>query len=105
MRFLVALIVLAFLADSAAAERPSTLSMSCTGARALVAKRGAVVMSTGANTYQRFVASPGYCDAGEYAYTASAPTRDHQQCHLGYYCDTATPIWKDDDRNGLFGSW
>jgi hypothetical protein len=65
----------------------------------VVASHGAVVMSTGRHTYERFVASPGYCLFGEYAYTAWAPTRDSRSCRLGYRCDTAPPLWED----GLFG--
>ena len=100
---LAALVILS--ASEALAQRPSTLSMSCSQAQSLVARRGAVVLSTGRYTYDRFVASGGYCLHGEYADNAWAPTRDASHCQLGYTCKTWPPPWLDDDtgRGGLFG--
>jgi len=82
--------------------RPSTLSMSCRQAQRLVAAEGAVVMSTGRHTYDRFVSSPGYCEVAEWAHSATAPTKDARECPLGYICNTAPPLWYDDDRDSLF---
>jgi hypothetical protein len=83
------------------AARPNTLAMSCRQAQSLVASEGAVVMSTGKHTYARFVADAGYCETAEWAHSATAPTKDRKACPLGYICDTAPPIWYDDD--GPFG--
>ena len=77
-----------------AQARESTLSMSCRQATSLVASRGAVVLSTGRYTYDRFVASPGYCFAGEWGEPAWAPTRDGS-CRLGYICRSGDPPWQD----------
>ena len=82
------------------AARPSTLSMSCRQAQRLVAREGAVVMSTGRHTYERFVATAGYCMTAEWAYSASAPTKDTDACPLGYICNTTPPIWYDDEPGG-----
>ena len=60
--------------------------MSCGQARALVASQGAVVMSTGTHTYDRFVATPGFCMLGEYAYAGNAPTEDVRRCRIGFVC-------------------
>jgi hypothetical protein len=102
-KLLVAILVLASTA-AAVAQRPSTLSMSCRQAQSVVARAGAIVLSTGRNTYDRFVASDRYCLPGEYTYPATAPTNDTRQCPLGYTCSSIRPPWLDDFRDGfLFG--
>lgn len=94
-------VVLLLAATAPLAARPSTLGMSCRQAQRLVAAEGAVVMSTGRHTYERFVAHPGYCMTAEWAHSATAPTTDSRSCPLGYICNTAPPLWFDDD-GGLF---
>ena len=69
------------------AARPSTLGMSCAEAQATVAKSGAVVLTTGEFTYDRFVAHPGFCEPSEAANQAVAPTRDSETCPIGYTCE------------------
>jgi hypothetical protein len=91
--FLSALLLVA--ATAAGAARPSTLGMTCHQAQRLLASRGAVVMSTGQHTYNRFVVSGGYCEVAEWAIAASAPTRDARHCPLGYTC-TSTPPFEYD---------
>jgi len=83
------------------AARPDTRSMSCQQAQRLLAREGAVVMSTGRHTYDRFVVSGDFCEVAEWAYTATAPTKDTRACPLGYTCSSTPPIWYDDD--GPFG--
>ena len=80
---------------SAAEARQSTLSMSCGQAVAVVRSQGAVVLSTGRHTYDRFVASARFCMPNEYADTAWAPTRDGR-CQLGYVCKAGPPPWLED---------
>src|SRR5688572_7911596 len=77
---------------SLAQARPSTLSMSCAQASALVASRGAILLSTGRHTYDRFVAGRRFCSLGEYADPAWAPTASGQ-CRLGYICRPGKPPW------------
>ena len=102
-------VLLVLAAATAQAQRPSTLSMSCQQAQSLVASRGAVVLSTGRYTYDRFVASRGYCAVGEYAYNGFAPTRDSAELHRSAMsARSAPPLWLDDDRDhssaaALFG--
>jgi hypothetical protein len=77
----------ALLAGTTIAEaRPSTLTMSCAQAAATVARAGAVVLTTGAHTYDRFVASHSFCLAEEVAEVANAPTTDDPSCAVGYIC-------------------
>lgn len=82
------LIALAALLSSAsiAAARPSTLTMSCAQAAATVARAGAVVLTTGAHTYDRFVASGSFCMSEEVPLVARAPTLDSEDCAVGYTC-------------------
>jgi hypothetical protein len=71
----------------AAAGRPSTLSMSCAEAAATVATTGAIVLTTGEFTYNRFVAHGGFCLQNEDLTPARAPTLDAPDCPIGYTCE------------------
>jgi hypothetical protein len=70
----------------AADARQSTTTMSCGQAAATVAKAGAIVLTTGANTYERFVATSAKCLQGEFTEPATAPTTDSESCPVGYVC-------------------
>jgi hypothetical protein len=79
--------VVALLATAASAQpRPSTLTMSCAQARALVASRGAAVLGTGGQTYDRFVRDRRFCEVTEATQQAFVPTRDTPQCPVGFRC-------------------
>ena len=82
-------VVVLLIGASAAAGRPATHAMTCAQAQALVATKGAIVMSTGPYTYERFVAHHGFCRHGEVADRVYAPTSDNPQCRVGYHC-----IWR-----------
>jgi len=73
--------------DAFAQNRPSTLSMSCGQAQSLVRARGAIVLSTGGYTYDRFVASRRFCTPDEEEIPTWAPTRDTPQCMVGFRCE------------------
>jgi hypothetical protein len=92
MRRVLLAILLALLAASASAQRPSTTNMSCGQANALVRSQGSVVLSTGRHTFDRFTAVPGSCPRGERARTGRAPTLDDAQCRLAYVCK---PVFRD----------
>lgn len=94
MRFLYTLFML-LAAAPAWAQRPNTLDMTCAEARGFVAAEGSIVMSTGRHTFERFVASPGYCDIGEHAVDGYAPTIDRDRCRVGYRCELGTPFEHD----------
>ena len=102
--FRIAVSLIALIATTAAvAARPSTLGMSCQQAQNLVATQGAVVMTTGPHTFQRFVSSAGYCKIAEWAEPASAPTKDARHCPLGYTCTRrAADLVRYDRGGGLF---
>ena len=80
-----ALLILTTAAAPALAQRASTPSMSCRAAATLVARHGAVVLGTGPDLYDRYVANETFCPIGYYAKPAFLPTRDNAQCYVGYY--------------------
>jgi len=103
-KLLVAILILSSTA-AAFAQRPSTLSMSCQQAQAVVARAGGIVLTTGVHTYDRFVVSGRFCQPGEYTYPATAPTKDRRACQVGYTCSPIRPPWLDFDglrRGNLF---
>ncbi len=69
-----------------AQARPSTTEMPCASVVRLVAARGAVVLSTGPNTYDRYVASGDACDRGQGTEAAFERASDAAQCFIGYRC-------------------
>jgi hypothetical protein len=86
-------VTLALLAAASAAQaqsRPDTRRMSCVQARALVQARGAVVLSTGDNTYDRYVATQQSCNKDEITVPAYVRTTDYTGCHVGYTCQVPT---------------
>ena len=60
--------------------------MTCGQARAFVASRGAAVIGTGGQTYDRFVRDRGFCEVTEVTRTTFVPTRDSPSCFIGYRC-------------------
>ena len=76
-------------AMSTAEARPNTTTMSCGQAAATVARAGAIVLSTGELTYERFVAASTFCLGGEIAEAGMAPTADSPNCQVGYICRQA----------------
>ena len=97
MRIPAASLALTVLAASPAQAMPSTLQMSCSQAAYLVASRGAVVLRTGPNTYDRYVRGNGFCMWGEIAVPEWVPTADTGQCFIGYRCDARRRYerWRD----------
>jgi hypothetical protein len=69
-----------------AQSHPSTLQMTCYGARELVATEGAVVLNTSPTTYDRYVAAGNQCALGEVMEPVWVPTADTPQCPIGYRC-------------------
>lgn len=87
MKRSIAALTLSLAATAAVAQsRPSTLTMSCSQARSVVASRGAVVLGTGGMTYDRFVRSRNFCQINETIEPAWVPTADTPQCPVGYRC-------------------
>jgi hypothetical protein len=60
--------------------RPDARRMSCAEAQALIDREGAVVLTTGDHTYQRYVSGTAECGHMNAAQQASISTRDDRQC-------------------------
>ncbi len=71
-----------------AQSRLSTVNMSCAQAQATVKSAGAVVLGTGGGSYDRFVASGGFCSFQEVAAPTWVPARDTAHCAIGFVCET-----------------
>lgn len=82
-------------AVAGAQARPDTRAMDCANAQALVQQNGAVVLSTGTHTYDRFVRSQSFCTYSEVAQMTWVPTTDDRQCPVGYTCkqDNFDDVW------------
>lgn len=75
------------LVAGAAHGRPDSTAMTCAEAKDMVAAHGAIVIGTGPNLYDRYVAHGGYCAHGEVAEPAWIKTSDDDQCMVGYTCE------------------
>lgn len=73
-------------APAGAQGRPDSLRMSCDATRGLVSTRGAIVIGTGPNIYDRFVATRAFCQPDEMTEPVWLPTADQRQCFIGYRC-------------------
>jgi hypothetical protein len=86
-------VALAFFSTAAFASRPDTRDFSCADAKAIVEQNGAIVLTTGDTTYDRYVANSSYCDSGDKAVSAYVPTLNKSKCNIGYVC-------RDHESNG-----
>ena len=92
--FLAAVAVLGLPVSFAQAQgRPDSTLMSCATARGLVSTRGAIVLGSGPNIYDRFVASQGFCQRDEITKPAWVTTGDTRQCFVGYRCERVDDQW------------
>ena len=71
---------------SAASARPDTRSFTCAGVQSFVNQRGAVVMTTGRNTFERLVSSVGFCEIGEGPTIARVQSSDRRDCAIRWKC-------------------
>lgn len=72
---------------SAQSGRPDTRQLTCGQAQALVKERGSVVLTTGATTFDKFVADASYCRPITNQVRAKfAPTKDNPKCAVGFRC-------------------
>ena len=87
MRTLLLSIPLLLVAPSAFAQAmPNSLNMTCTAASELVRREGGVVIGTGPNLFDRYVASQRYCNLQQTTVPAWTQTSDQAQCFIGYRC-------------------
>lgn len=82
---LVAILMAATIAGASAQGRPDSRAMSCAQVQQLIVDNGAVVLTTGQFTYDRYVASRQFCSHPSVPVIASVQTRDANQCPV-YRC-------------------
>jgi hypothetical protein len=93
-RIAVALVLVASVQGAVAQARPSTPARSCASSRQDVLSRGAAVLGTGGQTYDRFVRDRSFCQFDEIIEPAWVPSRDTPTCFVGYRCKTGS-FWED----------
>jgi hypothetical protein len=86
MKLIVLTLALSMPSVAIAQSRLSTTSMSCASANALVISRHAIVLSTGGQTYDRFVSDQSQCFVGQTTLPGFAPAADNAQCLIGWRC-------------------
>ncbi len=78
---------LCVVASAASAQsRPSAAAMTCVAVQRLVESSRAVVLGTGGQTYDRFVADQSQCTHDQTMVPGFGATSDNPQCMLGYRC-------------------
>lgn len=87
MKSIKAAVALALLTTGAQAQTQFlTPRHACGLAQQVVLSRGAAVLRTGANTYDRYVRDRSFCEINEYTEPAWVPAADTPQCFVGYLC-------------------
>ncbi len=67
-------------------ERPYTPSLSCAAVKAIVARRGRVILATSPNAYETVHLDSGACQGEVTARPAFEPTLDEPNCFAGWRC-------------------
>jgi hypothetical protein len=96
-RLVCAVIGMTLVGASVAEARPNTTTMSCGQAAATVARAGAIVLTTGEFTYERYVATGAFCLPGETTEPGVAPTADSRFCQVGYVCRQPDRFFDNND--------
>ena len=81
------ILLLAGQVGAQAQGRPDTLAMPCATAANIVKSAGAIVLGTGPNIYDRYVATRAFCQRDEEMIPRWTATRDTPACFVGYVCE------------------
>lgn len=84
MRFGLAALVAITVTGSALA-RPDTRAMTCAQVQNLIVRSGAIVLTTGRHTYDRYIAGYNYCPHPNVPTATTVATRDTGHCPV-YNC-------------------
>lgn len=79
-------------AVTAAHARPDTRAMTCEQTQRLIERNGAVVLTTGQHTYDRYVGGRGFCERPYAPMQTTVRTRDTANCPV-YNCQRYEPIF------------
>jgi len=96
MRMPLLILALLVTGSAVAQTRPSTLAMTCGQNRQLVAAKGAIVLATGATTYDLYVADARNCLPGQATKRSLVPARDTPYCPLQVCYDPTGDRWIND---------
>ncbi|MET0312849.1 MAG: hypothetical protein ABW275_00495, partial [Hansschlegelia sp.] len=80
------LVATAGLGATSAEARPYAPKMSCSSLQSLLKERGALVISTGPNTYDRYVSDSRYCQRTQRLVPEWIQSADKPDCGVGYTC-------------------
>lgn len=69
-------------AADAQSGRPNSTAMTCGQVQSMINQRGAVVLSTGQHTFDRYVSNRNACQHGEILRRDYVPTRDNNRCYV-----------------------
>jgi hypothetical protein len=86
MRTRLLLVALSILAVGSAEARIDVRTLTCAEAQALVRREGAIVLTTGRHTYERFVSDHRFCERDEVTRARRMSTRDGAECRIAYIC-------------------
>lgn len=91
-----ALALVALTSPLLAQGRPDARRMTCEQVQSMIYQRGAVVLTTGQHTYDRFVAGRRWCDIPYVPMATRVATRDTDRCPV-YHCgqDPFEDMWRD----------
>jgi hypothetical protein len=82
--------VLSVAFTGSAMARPDTRTMTCAQVQNLIERSGAIVLTTGRHTYDRYVTGFRYCERPYVPTATSVPTRDTRHCPV-YNCQRYDP--------------
>ncbi len=97
MRHMLSALSLIVLGTSGASSqnRPDVRQMTCGVAQDIVRKSGAIVLTTGPHTFDRYVVHRGYCSPGEMTVAAFEQTVNGSACFIGSRCVPYSPTELD----------
>jgi hypothetical protein len=86
--------LLTFSVAGAALARPDTRTMTCAQTQNLIVRSGAIVLTTGRHTYDRYVAASRLCAWPNVSTATYVRTRDTNRCVV-YNCQRYEPLFDD----------
>ena len=78
----------------AQSRRPDSRTMTCAQVQSMIDQRGAVVLSTGQYTFDRYVSNRNFCQHGEVLRRDYVPTKDNNKCYV-QRCINSSPFYFD----------
>jgi hypothetical protein len=73
-------------ATALAQEGPNARTMTCAQTKAIIQSKGASLINSGPDVYNRYVKDAAYCLEDQYLAPAWVRTLDSKACFIGYYC-------------------